>query len=43
MVGFCLLLPLLEFANTLISFGELEHDFIKRDSMLLISLRQLYV
>ena len=42
LVGFCLLL-LLEFADTLISVGELEHDFIKRDSMLLISLRQLYV
>ena len=43
LVGFCLLLLLLEFTDALISVGELEHDFIKRDSMLLVSLRQLYV
>ena len=42
-VGFCLLLLLLEFTDALISFGELEHDFVKCDSMLLIPLRQLYV
>ena len=41
--GFYLLLKLFEFTDALISFGELEHELIKRDSMRLISLRQLYV
>ena len=43
LVGFCLLLQLLEFTDALISFGELEHDFITCDSMLLIPLGELYV
>ena len=40
---FRLLLQLLELADTLISFGELEYDFITCDSMLLIPFSKLYV
>ena len=46
-MGFCLLLELMmelfEFVDALISFGELEHDFITCDSMLLIPFGELYV
>ena len=44
-VGFCLfvwrLMELFEFTDALISFGELEHDFVKCDSMLLIPFGEL--
>ena len=42
-VGYCLLLQLFEFVDTLISFSELEHDFITCDSMLLIPFGELYI
>ena len=38
-----LLMDLFEFVDTLISFSELEHDFITSDSMLLIPFGELYI